>query len=215
MSQYAAEIKKGLYEYGEEIQRFVLDMVNECENNIRDGLMVELSKQVDESSAFNFLKGQGYNVSYDEFERYYEDAQKYMNDNEDLLNRLMEEETTMELSDDDLENVAGGRWTWKKTVAAVGIGLVVGGLVAVTVFCPPVAAATGPAIFGITTAGWGASAVAGAAVAGSAAVGAGAAAGIGAVAGVVAGAATAGVIAAFDPDITPSSEPSGGGRKVY
>ncbi len=213
MSEYASVIKEGLSGYGEEIQRFILDVFSECENSIRDGLMVELSKKEDESSAFNFLKSQGYEISYAEFEQYYEESKKIMNENEALLNRMMEEDSTSELSDDELENVAGGI-NWKAVGIGVGVGLIVGTLVAVTIICPVAAPATGPAVFGITTAGWGASAVVGATAA-AATVGTAGAVGMGVAAGVVAG-GTAGAIAAgggSDPGGSAGSNPMS--HKVY
>ena len=214
MSEYASVIKEGFHEYSEGIQNFVLDIFNECENKITDGIMVELSKKEDESSAFNFLKSQGYNISYAEFEQYYEDTKNIISDNEELLRRLMEEESTSELSDDDLEGVAGGI-NWKAVGIGVGVGLVVGVLVAATLLCPVAAPATGPAIVGITTAGWGIGAVAGGAAA-AATVGTGAAIGGGLAAGAAAGVLVGGGVAIVDSaDNDSNSGPSMPGHKVY
>jgi hypothetical protein len=209
MSEYASVIKESFHEYGEGIQSFVLDILNECENKITDGIMAELSKKEDESSAFNFLKSQGYNISYTEFERYYEDSKSVINDNEDLLRRLMEEESTSELSDEDLEGVAGGI-NWRAVGIGVGVGLAVAALIVVTAACPVAAPATGPAIVGITTAGWGIGAVAGAgAAAGAATVGVGAAVGAGVAAGAATGALVGGAVAAADSAAEASSSDSG------
>jgi len=75
---------------------------------VSDGLLAELSKKEDESDVFNFMKSQGYNITYGEFETYYNDAKKLSNIEVDHLETPPEEAGSSELSDDALENVSGG-----------------------------------------------------------------------------------------------------------
>ena len=94
--------------YSAEIKRFINDLGKEYEDEVSDGLLAELSKKEDESDVFNFMKSQGYNITYGEFETYYNDAKKLSNIEVDHLETPPEEAGSSELSDDALENVSGG-----------------------------------------------------------------------------------------------------------
>jgi hypothetical protein len=94
--------------YSTEIRRFINDLGKEYEDEVSDGLLAELSKKEDENDVFNFMKSQGYNITYGEFETYYNDAKKLSNIEVDHLETPLEEAGSSELSDDTLESVSGG-----------------------------------------------------------------------------------------------------------
>jgi hypothetical protein len=95
-------------QFSEETQRLLKDLFKECENETTDGLLMELSKQDNENDAFNHLKNQGYDITYDEFKDYYEDLEQKVRDSITLLHDLSVEGDVSELSESILEHVTGG-----------------------------------------------------------------------------------------------------------
>lgn len=136
MNTYNLVIEKKIDQYSEPIQRFMMDVAKECDDRITDGLLVEISKLRDGSSAYNYLISQGYDMAYDEFTAFYQDTKKIMTENESILERIVEENKASELSDEDLEAVAGGRiglgTIANASIVGAGAVLMVGSLALVT-----------------------------------------------------------------------------------
>jgi len=141
MHNHRFVVDKSFDDYSGELQRFILDVAKEYASETSEGLLTELARQEDENSAFNLLKSQGYDIAYDEFMSYYVDVKKIITDNENFLGSMMKEDSATELSEIELENVAGGRsFLNRATMAIIGsaIGgeIIVGSLVAAHVVAP-------------------------------------------------------------------------------
>ena len=123
MSEITLQTARTFGDYPEGIQKLFLDIKEEVESGLKDGIGMRLASQKGEASeVYGFLKDQGYDITYKDFNIFYEDSLKIIEDNETALERMMEEQSTQELSDNDLEQVAGGSGWWKKNWKKVAIG---------------------------------------------------------------------------------------------
>lgn len=139
-------LKRGMEDYGDGIKKLLTDIKYEIENNIRDGIGIKLaSENESEVKTYNFLKNQGYDMSYKEFYEFYKESQVIVENNYDLIEKALEEQESSELNDDELEVVAGGKgWfkkNWKKVAVGAGIALLLGAAIVVTGGLAGVAAA--------------------------------------------------------------------------
>jgi len=149
-------LTKGLADYAEGIQKLAMDLKKEAEQGIKDGLIYTLGKQEDdEMKVYEYIKNEGYVINYKDFQGFIGDARAIINENEAFFMNIVQETFSEELSEDDLEQVAGGGWfknNWKKVLMGIGALMVV-------------------AAIGILTCGVGLAAITGAAAAVGQAVG--------------------------------------------
>lgn len=105
---------------------------------IRDGLASRLGGvENDEAKLYAFIKNEGYPISYKEFTSFLVDAKEMVQQNEAFIQGAAADQTaessTEELSDQDLEQVAGGGLAWWAWLLIACAALIV---VAACLVCP-------------------------------------------------------------------------------
>ena len=133
MSALALKTSKSINDYGEGIKKLLLDIAEDMKNDIKDGVGIKLAAQNgDEASVYSFLKNQGYEINYKDFLLFQEDSKKIVNDNEEAIKGMIAEQKSEELSDSDLEQVAGGMNWWQWLLVGIGAALVIAAITIVT-----------------------------------------------------------------------------------
>lgn len=133
MSTMVFQTNKSINEYGLGIRKLLLDIKEEIENGTKDGIGMQLASQSgDETSVYNFIKNQGYDVTYKDFLIFHKDSKKIVEDNGETIKSLIEEQKSEELSDSDLEQVAGGLNWWQWILVGIGAALVIAAVTILT-----------------------------------------------------------------------------------
>ena len=131
-------------------KRLFTDLGEEMNKGIKDGMAYRLANtENDETKIFAFIKNEGYDIPYKEFAEFTEVCKGVVVDNEDFLKNAMQEQMSEELSDSDLEQVAGGKKLpkWAIALIAIGIAIVIAAAVVFTFGAGAVVAAAGGAAF--------------------------------------------------------------------
>jgi hypothetical protein len=133
MSTLALKTNITMDDYGKGIKKLLLDISEEIKNNIKDGIGMQIASQNgDEASVYNFIKKQGYEVNYKDFLAFHKDGMKMVNENEEAIKMMLEEQKTEELSDSDLEQVAGGMGWLGWLLIGIGAALVIAAVTIIT-----------------------------------------------------------------------------------
>ena len=127
---YSITLNKGMNHYSNEIKRLIRDLMVEIEGDVKDGIAHMLStSQNDEVGTYNFLKTEGYDINYKDYQEFHEDCMDIIETNLDEIERMVraEENSNVELSDEQLETVAGGglKSFWKKHKKKIIVGAVI------------------------------------------------------------------------------------------
>lgn len=140
MSTMALQTNKSINDYGAGIKKLLLDIKKEIEDGTKDGIGMQLASQKgDEASVYNFLKNQGYEITYKDFLIFNKDSKKIVEENEKALRSMLEEQKSEELSDSDLEQVAGGLEWWQWLLVGIGSLIVLAAITIVTLGAATVA----------------------------------------------------------------------------
>lgn len=107
---YSMTMVRPVEDYAQGIQKLFGDIYDEISRDIKDGVMHNLLTIEDETQSYNFLKNQGYDISYKDFLEFVEDCRTNLFENADMIGRFIveNEQSVQELDDEDLERVAGG-----------------------------------------------------------------------------------------------------------
>lgn len=155
--EYSIKINKDMNSYSNDIKRLIIDISREIEKDVKDGIAGILSSsKKNEVELYEFIKDQGYAITYKDYQEFYEDCKEMIEINLDEVEKMIknEEASTEELSDDQLEIVSGGglKSFWKKHKKEILIGGAIVAALAIT------------AVIVVATCGVGAAAVGTAAV---------------------------------------------------
>jgi lactobin A/cerein 7B family class IIb bacteriocin len=171
MAEQTLFISRNAVNYSTGLVKLINDISNEMTTGIRDGLASRLGGvENDEAKLYAFIKNEGYPISYKEFTSFLVDAKEMVQQNEAFIRGAAADQTaesrSEELSDQDLEQVAGGGLPWWAWLLIAAAALLV---VAACLVCPVligvVGAGLGAAVAGGLGAGLTIGVVAGAALA--------------------------------------------------
>lgn len=137
MSEQVIYVSNNVKSYSETLRKLIGDISDELNKGIKDGFAFKLANvENEETETYNFIKNQGYDIKYKEFTEFVSDCKGMIEANEKILDDVSKEQITEELSDNDLEQVSGGKGWWKKnwSKVAMGVGaaLVVGAVLVAT-----------------------------------------------------------------------------------
>lgn len=119
--------------YSKGIFQLVNDLNEEVKTENKSGIISEISKMnSSEEEIYSFLKNEGYDISYKDYKLFYNDSLKAFGESENEISKVMRETYETELSENDLESVAGGKLSFKKLGLSIGAALVIGGIVVAT-----------------------------------------------------------------------------------
>lgn len=123
-------------DFSSNVQILLKDILAEYEEKKTDGILSKLmGNDGSKEELYNFIKNEGYELNYKEFTKFYEASDAIVEKNKEYLVEAcykVNEKYSDELSENDLENVVGGKLSWGKIAIAAGLGLAVGGLVIAT-----------------------------------------------------------------------------------
>ena len=143
--------------YSENVKKLIHDINDEVIKGIKDGFAYKLaSVENDEAKLYAFLKNEGYDITYKEFTGFINDCKDTIKLNEQFIHEATSEHSSVELSDSDLEQVAGGMNWWQWLLVGIGAALVTAAIILTAGLATPLiaAAATGVAVTGATVAGF-------------------------------------------------------------
>lgn len=132
MSEQIVYGNKNFENYSKDLLKLIVDISEEMNKGIQDGLTFKLGRvENDEVKLHNFVRNEGYDITYKEFTDFIVDAKDLITKNSDFIDSALaekiEELSSEELSDDDLEQVSGGKmkwWNWLLIgVAAVAVAV--------------------------------------------------------------------------------------------
>ncbi len=134
MRELTLKTNKTIDDYSEGIGKLLFDIADEIKNEVKDGIGIKLASQSgDEASVYNFLKNEGYDITYKDFLSFNQDSKKIVEENEDAIKNMLLEQKSEELNDNDLEQVAGGKMKWWQwALIGVGAALVIAAATIVT-----------------------------------------------------------------------------------
>lgn len=130
MAEQILYISENAKNYSAGLKKLIQDISEEMTNGIKDGLAYKLARvENEEAKLYSFIKNEGYGISYKEFTGFLSDAKEIITANADFIEGALAdtkmEQSSEELSDSDLEQVAGGGmkwWQWLLVgIAAVAI----------------------------------------------------------------------------------------------
>ncbi len=130
MSEQVFYYSSNAQNYSDNLKKLLRDIYDEVDKGIQDGLAYKLAGvEDDESKVYSFLKNEGYDITYKEFSDFVNDCNDTIKVNGQLFQDVTNEQMTSELSDSDLEQVAGGMKLWQKLLIGVGAALLVGAII--------------------------------------------------------------------------------------
>lgn len=134
MTTLVLKSNKTVEDYSKEMQIFLTDLKKDFEESVKDGILYKLSKMDGEPERiYNFLKNEGYKMTYKDFTTFYDDSLELIGKNGNAINNMMKETYETELTEDDLTDVVGGKLKlWQKVAMGAGVGLAVVGLAVMT-----------------------------------------------------------------------------------
>lgn len=145
MAEQMIYISKNAEHYSKGIIQMITDIAEEMMTGVKDGLAYKLANVENEEAKLHaFIKNEGYDITYKEFSDFIVDAKEIISLNSDLIESTLAEQiaehSSEELSDDDLEQVSGGKLKWWQWLL-VGVAAVA--VVVACVLAAPIVASVG------------------------------------------------------------------------
>jgi hypothetical protein len=142
MSEQVIYFSNNVRSYSKNLKTLIEDISEEMNKGIKDGFAFKLANvENDDAKMYSFLKNEGYDINYKEFTGFISDCRETIDANEQLIRKVTSEQNSEELSDSDLEQVAGGTSWWKLMLIGIGAVLLLAAVVLSAGLATPLLAA--------------------------------------------------------------------------